>query len=124
MILFRVRLRVPSKIRDGIVKSLVRLVGPARASRGCLAAATYVGVEDGTTILYAEEWETPADLAAHLRTDDLRVLLSVMDLASEAPDIRFDTIAETRGMEVIAEERMGSVPDTGGRARRRFRVTT
>jgi quinol monooxygenase YgiN len=105
MILFRVRLSVRPELRDPVLKSLRRLVGPTRALKGCLASGAYVDVEEGNAILYMEEWETQADLQAHLRSEALRVLLSVMDLASGPPDTCFDTVSETRGMEVIAAAR-------------------
>jgi hypothetical protein len=57
-----------------------------------------------------EEWETQGDLQAHLRSEALRVLLSVMDLASDPPDVRFDRVSETRGMEFLAAARQGQPP--------------
>jgi quinol monooxygenase YgiN len=110
MVLFRVRLRVPSPLRDRIVKSIQHLVGPTRALKGCMAANGYVGIDDESTVLYVEQWENQGDLDAHLRSDDVRVLLSVIDLASEFPDVRFDTISETGGMDVIAAARQGNEP--------------
>ena len=41
----------------------------------------------------------------------MRVLLSVLDLASEPPVVRFDTISLTRGMEVIVTARAGLVEE-------------
>lgn len=105
MILFRVQLRVSPAVRDGILKSLLRLVGPTRAVRGCAACGVYVNVEEEDCLIYAEEWETQEALDRRLRTGDLKVLLSVLDLAPEPPVVRFDTINETQGMEVIAAAR-------------------
>jgi len=105
MIVFRVQLRVSPAVRDRAVKSLLRLVGPTRTVKGCTACGTYVDVEDGNTLVYVEEWETQDDLDQRLRTGDVRVLLSVLDLASEPPCVHFHTINRTRGMEVIVAAR-------------------
>ncbi|HOW71105.1 MAG TPA: antibiotic biosynthesis monooxygenase [Phycisphaerae bacterium] len=107
MILFRVQLRIPAAVRDRVVNSLLRLVGPTRAVKGCIACGTYVDVEDENTLVYVEEWETQAAIDERLRAEDLRVLLSVLDLSSEPPVVRFEAIGETRGMEVIAAARAG-----------------
>lgn len=62
-------------------------------------------------LLYIEEWATQEDLSERLRNVDLRILLSVLDLASEAPSVRMDVISETSGMERIAVTRaQGSQP--------------
>jgi quinol monooxygenase YgiN len=108
MILFRVQMRIPAALRDRAVESLLRLVGPTRAVTGCAACGTYVDVDDENSLVYTEEWETQEALDERLRADDLRVLLSVLDLASEAPVVRFDTISGTQGMEVIAAARTGA----------------
>lgn len=105
MILFRVQLRVPPAVRDSVVKSLLRLVGPTRALKGCAACGTYVDVEDENTLVYVEEWETQEAIDGRLRAEDLRVLLSVLDLSAELPVVRFDTINKMQGMEVIAAAR-------------------
>ena len=57
MIGFRVQLHVASAVRSHAVKSLVRLVGPTRAARGCTGCGTYLDVLDENTVVYVEEWE-------------------------------------------------------------------
>jgi quinol monooxygenase YgiN len=118
MIMLRVQLRVAPAIRDRAAKSLVRLIGPTRAARECTHCSTYADVEDPNSLLYVEEWATQDAIEARLRAADLRVLLSVLDLACEPPTIRLDTINETRGLEAIAMARAGGErpADTGQRS--------
>lgn len=108
MILFRVQLRVSPAMRDRAMKSLLRLVGPTQAVAGCAACGAFVNIEDENTLAYVEEWETQEALDGRLRSDDLRILLSVLDLATEAPAVRFDAVSETKGMEAIATARAGA----------------
>lgn len=105
MILFRVQLGVSPAFRDSVVKSLLRLVGPARAINGCKECRIYADVEDENTLTYVEEWETQEALNERLRADDVRVLLSALDHACEPPIVRFDAIKGTQGMEIIAAAR-------------------
>ncbi|MBP7937561.1 MAG: antibiotic biosynthesis monooxygenase [Phycisphaerae bacterium] len=108
MILFRVQLRIPPAVRDRVVQSLLRMAGPARAVKGCTACGVFMDVEDDNTLLYVEEWETQAAVDERLRAEDLRVLLSALDLSSEPPVVRFEAVGETQGMEVIAAARAGT----------------
>ncbi len=107
MIVFRVQLRVPAELRSPVLSSLLHLVGPTRAVKGCAGCGIYVDVEDENTLVYVEEWEAREALDERLRADDLRVLLSVLDLSCESPVVRFDTIGKTQGMEVISAARAG-----------------
>jgi len=70
-----------------------------------MACAIYVDVEDENSLMYTEEWETQEALGRRLGIDNLRVLLSALDLAPTPPVVRFDMIGDTRGMELIAEAR-------------------
>lgn len=108
MVLFRVHLRVLPVFHDRVVKSLLHLLGPTRAIKGCMACGTYVDVEDENALVYTEEWETQEALDQRLRAEDLKVLLSAVDLAPEPPVVRFDTISGTHGMDVIVAARSGS----------------
>ena len=109
MILFRARLRLDAARRAGVVRSLVRVLGPTQAMPGCVSSRLYVDVEDEEVLVFVEEWTDEQHLAARLRADSMRVVLSALDCAFEAPEVRFETIAGTRGIEWIAECR-GSSP--------------
>jgi quinol monooxygenase YgiN len=113
-LVFRVRLSVLPEFRDRVLKSILRLLGPTRAARGCISCNAYVDIENEHTVVYQEEWMTQADLDDRLRGDSLKVLLSAMDLAPTAPAVRFDTISSTRGIEVIQAARIESKSEPEG----------
>ena len=48
-----------------------------------------------------EEWATQEDLERHIRTDNQRMILALMDLLVEMPDLRFNTVSHTAGMDLI-----------------------
>jgi quinol monooxygenase YgiN len=106
MVLFRVRLRIRPELRDSVVKSVCRLMESTRGTKGCLDCNTYRDIEDEDTILYVEQWANQEELDEHLRTRNLKVLLAAVDLAVSPPDVRFDTICGTKGMDVIAAARL------------------
>jgi hypothetical protein len=48
-----------------------------------------------------QEWSTNAALASYLRSDLYRTILAIMESASEPPELRFDMIGQTGGVEVV-----------------------
>lgn len=77
------------------------MLEPARVERGCLSYRLYEDVEDRNTFVLMEEWKTQNDLERHIRTDNHRRLMALMDLLSRQPELRFNTVSHTSGMDVI-----------------------
>ena len=46
-----------------------------------------------------QEWASSADLERYLRSENFRKLVAAMELASERPEIWFDTIETREGLE-------------------------
>jgi len=65
----------------------------------------YQDVNDQNTILWAEEWVSRDTLESHLRSSQYQKILAALDMANVQPEIRFDTVAETAGMQLIEEAR-------------------
>jgi quinol monooxygenase YgiN len=107
MVIFRVRLKTRPEFRQNVIESLLRVLEATRAAKGCIACHAYRDAQDEDTVLYVEDWETQEDLHEHLRARPLKILLAVIDLSASCPDVRFDTVAMTKGMEVIAAARLG-----------------
>jgi quinol monooxygenase YgiN len=107
MIQMSVALQVPSKSRHAVVTALTRQLGPTRQVPGCRSCRVLTDCEEPGEIMYIEEWSSQAELDVHLRSEEIRVLLETIEQASRPPELRFHTIAETRGMEVIAAAREG-----------------
>ena len=103
MILVTLRMIVRSERRSDLLEAMRGLLEPARVERGCLSYRLYEDVEDGNTFILVEEWETQHDLESHIRTKNQRRLLTLMDLLSEQPELRFNTVSHTMGMELIGD---------------------
>jgi hypothetical protein len=60
----------------------------------------------GENVLILEEsWATKAELERHLRSQDYRQLLLIMELASVPPEVSFDTVLGSTGFETIQKAR-------------------
>jgi len=52
-----------------------------------------------------ETWRSEKDLDLHLRSDEYRYLLLVLEMALKQPEIKFYTISSSTGMETIEKAR-------------------
>ena len=106
-ILARVRVVVPVEKRAEVVRTLRSLVEPTRVEPGCLGCHLSRDVQDENVLNYLEEWERQEDLNRRLKSDEYRKLLAVIDESQDEPQIRFDTIAHTEGLEAVRAARLG-----------------
>ena len=75
---------------------------------GCIDCRVYLDVQKNCSLLFDQVWESAEDLNRHIRSDEDRNILLVMEMAAEKPEIRFETISNVTGMETIEKLRSGS----------------
>jgi quinol monooxygenase YgiN len=109
VILVTSRMIVRPERRSDLLETMRGMLEPARVERGCLSYRLYEDVEDRHTFVLLETWATQEDLESHIRTENQQRLLSLMDFLSEQPELRFNTVSHTAGMDL-----MENVLKTGG----------
>jgi quinol monooxygenase YgiN len=96
---------IPSKKRGEAVEILGSLAERWRFEAGCISCRVYQDVEEEQVIIFEELWEDEESLERHLRSDEYRKLLLVVEMATEYPEIRFNTISHSAGIETIERAR-------------------
>jgi quinol monooxygenase YgiN len=96
----------PEKLAE-VVGILRAMAERTRADPGCLACHVYQDVQDARVLMLEELWKTPADLTRHLRGEQYRKVLLVMEMAGEPPEVRFNAISHSTGVETIEQARLG-----------------
>lgn len=76
-----------------------------RAEAGCLGCYLYRDTENEAMIVYEEDWKNETALQNHLVREDYQKVLLVIEMASAPPQIKFNTIKTTAGVEVIEKAR-------------------
>ncbi len=89
--------------RSDLLETMRGMLEPARVERGCLSYRLYEDVENKNAFVLLEEWATQEDLERHIAKDSQRQLLALMDLLSEQPELRFNTVSHTAGMDFIED---------------------
>jgi quinol monooxygenase YgiN len=66
--------------------------------------AFYQDTNNNNEMMLFEEWKNWDSLENYIKSNDYRNILELMELSSVPPEIRFHSVAESKGIEVI--ERM------------------
>ena len=105
MIVSNLRMSVPREKKDDILRTLRMVTGPTRAHLNCISCRLYQDVDDENLISFVQEWDSREALETHIRSNDYRKILAVMELTSEPPEIKFVETLKTDGLELIEEIR-------------------
>lgn len=103
MIRVSVVIRTWASIEQNLLDALRYLRIGTQLEPGCLRCCVWS--EPDASIHYMEEWETEEDLARHVRSQRFTSLLGVLESAPEQPQVTFDFVTATRGLEYAAELR-------------------
>jgi len=103
MVISTSRMIVRSERRGDLIKTMKGILEPVRVERGCLSYRLYNDVENRNAFVLLEEWATQEDLDRHIRTENEQRILALMDLLSVQPELRFNTVSQTAGMELIED---------------------
>ena len=99
------RIQVSNAREEEALHLLRGMIEPTRAEMGCKSCRLYRELGEPTSITWIEEWATQEDLTRHLRSPQYRRILVALDMADVEPEVRFDTVEKTAGMQLIAEAR-------------------
>jgi quinol monooxygenase YgiN len=94
----------PEKVTEA-VSILNSIVERIRASKGCITCTVYREAGNDRTVVFEEKWTCNKDLQFHLRSEDYQKILMVMEMAHTCPELRFETISDIGGVEIIEEAR-------------------
>ncbi len=108
MITAILRIPVSEQRKDEVARLLRSLIEPTRVETGCISCHLYEELKAPFWLAWVEEWETRVDLDRHLRSPRFKKILAALDMAEAEPDVRFNTVAEISGMQLIEDVRRSS----------------
>lgn len=105
MILATVRMTIPPQ-KHGEALKIVRSVSEqCRDYPGCLCSYVYGDLQEKNVFVLEELWRAEEDLNHHIRSEEYHNLLLVLEMGAKKPEIRFDTISMSTGIETIEKAR-------------------
>jgi len=101
MILSTIRVTIPPKKRGEVLEIVRSVAEQCRDNPGCLSYHIYGDLQEKNALMLEEVWMTDEDLDRHIRSGEYRELLQVLETAPKQPEIRFNTILKSTGIETI-----------------------
>jgi quinol monooxygenase YgiN len=111
LIVFSLQIVTPDERRAVLLRALGAMLGPTRAAPGCLDARLYSDRDRRKTLLMVEDWESREQFERNLDAAKLNAIVAAIELSSEAPVVRLDTVERREGVDVLALHR-GVTPGT------------
>lgn len=105
MFLATIKMLLPIKKHGAVLKILKSIAEQNRVQPGCISSHVYGDLEEENVIMVEEMWRDKNNLERHLRSEEYRKLLLVVELALECPEITFKSIASSTGIETIEKAR-------------------
>jgi quinol monooxygenase YgiN len=105
MILATLRATIPLQKRSEALKIFKSMVSRNQAQPDCIFCRISEDALEENIIQFEEMWRNEEDLERHLRSDEYHRVLLVMEMALKQPEIRFDTISSSTGIETIEKAR-------------------
>jgi quinol monooxygenase YgiN len=103
MVRLTVALSASARGAQDLLEALRFISTGARHEAGCLGCSVWA--EPEWIVHYVEEWATEADMRRRVQSDRFTSLLAVMESAQAPPQVQFDFVTTTRGLDYVAEVR-------------------
>ena len=113
MVVGTVRIVPTPPRREEVLEVLQSVQGPVRAEAGCVSCDIYEEQGADRAIVLVERWASEASLETHLRSEAYRRILCAMELSGGQPDVRFESVTASEGIELIERSRGRLVQDAG-----------
>jgi quinol monooxygenase YgiN len=97
-------LPLPSR-RAEVLEVLRAIQGPVLAQPGCASCHVYEEGGPEPAVVLVERWDTDTAFETHLRSEAYRRILGAVELSNSAPEICFDHVSQSEGIERIERAR-------------------
>jgi len=100
-----IRMTIPVKKRKEALVILGSLIEQTRLEEGCVSCRLYRDVQEERALMLEQIWASEEDLERHLRSDKFLAVLLAIEMATEFPEVRFDVISHSTGIDTIEKVR-------------------
>lgn len=88
-----------------MVRALSRVMVSAKIDRGCDHVELTRDAEDGSVLVYVEDWEDKEQLERRIRSGRFGVLLELMEACPTAPQLELRFVSDVQGLDYVASLR-------------------
>ena len=96
---------------DDLLDALRFIIAGTRLEPGCRGCSAWA--DPDMSVHYVESWASEADMRQHVRSPLFTSLLAIVESLPVAPQLQFDFVSTSRGLDYIAEVRRDFSTDPG-----------
>lgn len=100
-----IRMLMSTGKRKEALTILKPIIEQTKLDPGCISCRLYQDVVEEDALMLEQLWASENDLQRHLRSQRFHTILLVVEMASESPEIRFDMVSHSNGIDVIERVR-------------------
>jgi len=105
MIQATITMAIPPQKSGEALRIFKSFTEQCRDEPGCISCHIYEDLQEKNVFMLKEVWRSEGDLYLHLRSEEYRNLLLILEMALEQPEIWFDTISSSAGIETVEKAR-------------------
>jgi quinol monooxygenase YgiN len=105
MILATLRMAIPVQKRGEALKILKSMVARNQAQPDCVFCRICEDALEDNVLQFEEMWRSEEELQQHLQADEYRTVLLALEMALQHPEVRFNRISSSTGIETIEKAR-------------------
>ncbi len=103
MEIITLKIKIAPEIYTTLLNNFNAIIEPTLVQTGCLDCYVYRQIKDKTSMLFIERWNNFEQMQKHLRSEDFKVVLAMMELSQIKPEFSIQTISETKGINELTE---------------------
>jgi quinol monooxygenase YgiN len=105
MIIEQLSMSIPHGKRAEIGRAISSQIGPTQVQPGCTSCHFYRKWSDPEELMIETHWGNEEDLIRHLQSDIYKSFLQLMEVSLVPPVLKFYTIGEVRGLDLVKAAR-------------------
>ena len=106
MVRLVVALKTSARASPQVLEAFRYLMLRTRLEPGCAGCSAWTD-PDGS-VHYTEQWQTEDDMKRRVLSEHFVRLLAVLESTDAPPQVQFDFVTTTRGLDYVAETRHGA----------------
>jgi quinol monooxygenase YgiN len=105
MIMSILKIEIPPEKQLMVLETLRYVSGSIRVKPGFINWRILKDLGNSDSLTIVEEWDSIEDLHRHVRSEDYRATLALIDMSSKPPDLRFNSVLQFGDMDSVFEIR-------------------
>jgi quinol monooxygenase YgiN len=101
MVVFTLRIIISLNRPEDVIEILQSAIGPICVQPGCISCHLYHDLEYPDELTLVQRWKSVEHLEKQVFSDAFTRLLLAMEMSMEPPEVKFETVCSSAGMEFL-----------------------